>query len=263
MIRWIIILFTAGQCLAGSTNWLAQRPGLVSDYGNLFANDKVPLSLTGNLIGWWPFPANFGATQYCFGTACTNDLTVSGATWANNYGGGMEFTNSTAKIYRPMTPALNATNQASWIISMRLNSFGGGGFGRVISCYTPGGVSNNGYMIFVETNASPVYNCIRFLSSNADSSIRSSNSLYANSNVIVGVTYSSGNVAFYFNGIRSGGGTVNQYSTTTNAYYIGNNVYDNLRYFDGTIFEIMQFNRALLSNEHFSIFETIKPHYGL
>lgn len=84
MIRWLTIIIAVGQCYAGSTNWIAQRPGLVSDYGNFFVGEKISFDSLSGLVAWLPFPAPFVNTQYCFAVSCTNDLTISGATWSNN-----------------------------------------------------------------------------------------------------------------------------------------------------------------------------------
>lgn len=113
MIRWLLIPLLACQCLAGSTNWLAQRPGLVSDYGNVFVNSKIPEYLYDKIDTWLIFSTPNTAIEYGF-SKDTNfrDWRINGPTWTDSYGGGRVFDGNDQITNSAFIPKLLSTQ--SW-----------------------------------------------------------------------------------------------------------------------------------------------------
>jgi hypothetical protein len=251
-------------CYAGSTNWIAQRPALTSDYGNYWQNDQIPADLLPGLVAWLPFPAPYVGTQYCFAVNCSNDFLITGAAWTNISNGGMYFDGNDDRLIRPMNASLQITNQAAFVVWVRPAGYGGGNFGRIISSYTGGVTDDRGYMLLGISNVPPNTNCFRFqLGVGAETATHSANNtLNLNSNTCVGINYSAGDVTIYINGILSGSGSGTPVLATTNQLSIGANIGDTTRTFHGTIYELLKWNRVIASNEHFQIFNAAKSRYG-
>lgn len=224
--------------------------------------ESLPESLYTNCVLWLPFPKAHTSTQYSFAVAReTNDVTISGAVWTNENAGGMFFDGIDDRLRRQMNAGLNGSNQLSIVTWVNPAGYGGGNLGRIVSCYTV----NNGYMLLCLSNIAPNSICYRFQYGLAiDPTFHTpNNSLVLNSNQFVCVTYNSGSVSMYLNGLLVSSSNAAAFVGTTNQLAIGGNIADDTRTFYGKIYDVQIYSTAISSNDQKAIFDQTKSIYGV
>lgn len=202
---------------------------------------------------WLPMAANFGTTQYDF-SGSANDSIASNTVWTNAYGGGLPFNGTTSRIIRSNIAGLSATNNATWIFVFRLNSYGGGGAGRLAGVYDN---TAAGYFINAFTNNS------RFYNGQAGQSVTTPYNTVP-TNQIVRLTWTRNGTAVvgYTGGVRVVSGSIGaNIIALSSPLAIGCNYADTTRTIDGTMYLFSYCGRALSSNEVWTVDQSIKGAY--
>ncbi len=204
-----------------------------------------------------PFNEGQGSTVHD-SSGFGNHGTIYGATWTKgSYGYGLYFDGTDDYVEVPDDDSLDITDAITvmaWIYPL---GWGGGNFGRIIEKH------------FTESYKFYLYNpngekAIKFNSYDAGVEARSdNNTIELNSWQHVVVTYNRQNIIFYVNGANKGGGPgTAALGISTQDLIIGNNI-DSTRGFNGTIPEVLIYNRAWTADEILSYYNATKGRFGL
>jgi len=226
-----------------------------SIFVNISATDANPIyslvNLDNSLVGWWRmeqgngmrFTDDTGSNNgTCFGAQCPT------FTKLGKFGGAYNFDAVNNFISVGLPTVLNFASDSNYTFSswIKMNGVGyGGAANPILGKYSSGA----GYLFYVYNDSRGLY----FQSDN--SNLTSNYQLNFSTWYHVAYTKNSSNQYLFVNGVEIANGTSPTLSTSAATFYIGTDTNPPTSLFNGTIDEVLAFNRSLSSNEIKSLYD--------
>ncbi len=201
---------------------------------------------TDGLVGYWKFDELSGTTAADSSGIGNTATLINGPTWTTGkVDGALSFNGQNTYIDCGTGSSLNLTNSLTICAWIYPESFGQGGWGRIVDR----GNGSSGYSFYVNSANST----IKYVAYGSNTVSSSAQVIGLNKWQHVAVVYddSSDTVTFYVNGQQAGtvGYTASPFGSSDDPAVIGIRGYDLNRAFDGLIDDVRVYNRALTEDE--------------
>jgi hypothetical protein len=246
------ILLTTSSHTDGLTYTLTCR-NIADLAGNIINETVVSYIYSSNLVGWWKFNEAGGlVAQDSSGNGNTGTL-INGPLWTD---WALTFDGTNDYVTCGNDQTLNFTGSLTISACIRPQSFGQGGWGRIVD---KGSNGSTGYSFYLDSPTS----AIKYVTYGGNTTSSSAGIIELDKWQHVAVVYdeSSATVTFYLDGKEIG---TTYYSTapvdSSNApLAIGIRGYDLNRAFDGLIDNVRLYNQALDAEEILNLFNEDQP----
>jgi len=236
---------------------------------NVSANDSASnmstfIDFDNSLVGWWRMDdvnqTGEGAEVYDYlqinnGTAQGNAVQTD----SGYLGKGFEFDGDNDYLDCGSDSSLNLVSNLTISTWIKLRTFGQGGWGRIVDKGNDTAPENVGFSFLIDDSNDRI-----------EYAVYGETVVYSNSNVIslnewqhVAVVYNETNVIFYVNGSAQGtvSYTISPSDSSGYPLVIGIRYYDKNRDFNGTIDDVMLFNRSLSAEEILALYANQSSRY--